>query len=448
MLPRSLPAWLMALLVAACGGPKDERPSVIRVSIDTLRADHVGLYGYKRPTTPFLDRWAQQATVFDQAFTTAAWTLVAHMTMLTGLFPEQHGVIGKKVGLSPEIPLLAERLRTAGYRTYGLHNGGWIDEKYGFDRGFSVFREHKGLEEADEHLRLLLPDFEKDGPFFLFLHVFDVHCGNLAKDDSPYPSPERYQHLFTEGLVPLPGPPPERWWHNENVLDEEQRKTLVALYDGGIRHVDDQLGQWFAELDRRGLTKGALIVITSDHGEALGQRGRLDMHGECWQEGLHVPLVVRHPDGVESGSRIERPVHLGDLVPTILETVGLPVDPWLPGTSLFGPLPEARVVYGIKLPQAFVLKGTRKLVMGDRRAVLEMDLANDPRELAPRPGDPQAFDALRAEAMGDHSFPKAIKIELSQDDLKELGELGYGGEQEESLGSGEPRSAPQTPKSP
>lgn len=427
MLPRSLPVWLVALLLAACGGPKDERPSVILVSIDTLRADHVGLYGYERPTTPFLDRWAQQATVFDQAFTTAAWTLVAHMTMLTGLFPEQHGVIGQKLGLSPELPLLAERLHTAGYRTYGLHNGGWIHERYGFQRGFDVFREHKGLEEADQHLRALLPDLERDGPFFLFLHLFDVHCGDLGKDASPYPSPERYQHLFTEGLVPLPDLPLEKMWHTVDVLDEEQKKTLVALYDGGIRHVDDQLGQWFEELDRRELTKGALIVITSDHGEALGQRGRLDMHGECWQEGLHVPLVVRHPAGLEAGKRVEHPVHLGDLVPTILTTIGLPVDPWLPGTPLFGPLPEARVIYGIKLPQAFVLKGSRKLVMGEKRSVLELDLEHDPQELAPRPGDAKDFESLRAEAMGTHAFPKAVRLDGTESPewLQQLKNLGY-----------------------
>src|SRR5262245_43546439 len=116
------------------------RASVILVSIDTLRADHVGLYGYPRETTPFLDRWSKDATVFEHAYTTAAWTLVAHMTMLTGLFPEQHDVIGKRRALSPGIPLLAERLQKAGYRTICLHAPGWIEARHGFHRGFDVFR--------------------------------------------------------------------------------------------------------------------------------------------------------------------------------------------------------------------------------------------------------------------------------------------------------------------
>src|ERR1700752_245713 len=109
----------------------ERRTSVILVSIDTLRADHTGLHGYERDTTPFLDHWAKGARVFDHAYTTASWTLVTHMSMLTGLYPQQHQVTSTELALAGEVPLLAERLRTDGYRTVGLYQPGMIHERHG-----------------------------------------------------------------------------------------------------------------------------------------------------------------------------------------------------------------------------------------------------------------------------------------------------------------------------
>src|SRR5262245_23382069 len=199
--PRSVATPFLAALLGAvhlgCSGdPEPARPSVILVSIDPLRADHVRLYGYTRDTTPFLDRWSKDATVFERAFTTAAWTLVAHMTMLTGLFPEQHDVIGKRRALSPGIPLLAERLQKAGYRTICLHAPGWIEARHGFHRGFDVFRAHEGLDEAERHLREELDGLDARQPFFLFLHLFDVHCGPFPSGNSIYPAPPDYERRF------------------------------------------------------------------------------------------------------------------------------------------------------------------------------------------------------------------------------------------------------------
>jgi arylsulfatase A-like enzyme len=125
---------LVPLVPGVACGPAKPPPSVILVSIDTLRADHVGTYGYARPTTPFLDGFARDATVFENTFTSCPWTLVAHMTMLTGLFPAQHGVVQAELGLSPEVPLLAERMKAAGYQTWALLS--LLDHKrFGFDRG-------------------------------------------------------------------------------------------------------------------------------------------------------------------------------------------------------------------------------------------------------------------------------------------------------------------------
>jgi len=414
--------------------PAPEPPSVLLVSIDTLRADHLGVYGYERATTPFLDRWARNATVFEQAYTTAAWTLVAHMTMLTGLFPEQHDVIGKNRALSPEIPLLAETLKAAGYATCALYAPGWIDRRHGFDRGFDLFRPHQDLAQADVHLGELMDELPGERPFFLFLHLFDVHCGPFEGDSIPiYPAPEPYQHMFvTDDMQPWPSKPAKDLWWTRNVLGPEEFRTAAALYDGGIRQVDDQLARWFGALEEHGLLANTLVIVTADHGEALGQRGILDMHGEYFQEGLHIPLIVRDPAGRAAGTRVPQPVHLGDLVPTILAAAGLPIDPRLPGLPLFGPLPEERPIYGIKLPEAFVLKGKEKVVLGPQNHCLLLDLANDPEELAPHEIDRARFDELRAEAMaGGGVFPHHIRADaMTPEERAALEALGYGGGEE------------------
>src|SRR5262245_14112603 len=256
-----------AALLLGCSGDHETapRPSVILVSIDTLRADHVGLYGYPRDTTPFLDRWSKGATVFEHAYTTAAWTLVAHMTMLTGLFPEQHDVIGKRRALSPEIPLLAERLHAAGYRTIGLHAPGWVVERHGFQRGFDVFLAHRNLAEADQHLRAVLDELGDGRPFFLFLHLFDVHCGPFPNPENAlYPAPPQYERMFASGgAAPPPDVPAEKLWETPGLVNADQLRTLVDAYDGGIRQVDDQLAAWFAELEKIGILRGPVRIATS-----------------------------------------------------------------------------------------------------------------------------------------------------------------------------------------
>ena len=195
---------LALVLAAACSGDQT-RPSVILVSIDTLRADHVGLYGYERDTTPFLDRFAEQCLVFERALTPISWTLPAHITMLSGLYPVQHAVLKEDLALSPDVPFLAERLQSVGYQTVGLYFRGWIHERHGFDRGFDVFRNHKNALEAVDHLREALAELEPERPFFLFLHLFDVHCKPFTKKKrSPlYRSPAPFQDQFFPGAEEL-----------------------------------------------------------------------------------------------------------------------------------------------------------------------------------------------------------------------------------------------------
>jgi arylsulfatase A-like enzyme len=420
--------WLAgAALVAACAPAPPARPSVLLVSIDTLRADHLGLYGYARDTSPFLDRFAAGSLVFEHAWSPCPWTLVAHMTMLTGLYPEQHGVTTGELALAEGIPLLAERLRAAGYQTVGLYHPVWVNARHGFERGFDVFRAHGMADEAGRHLAEELARLDPARPFFLFLHLFDVHQGPiLSEQHSIYPSPEPYQELFLPGAtarLPLVS------WQVDP-KDPSQLEALAALYDGGIRHVDACLEQWFADPEHRGFLADALVIVTADHGENLMERGRTTGHGRFWNEGIRVPLIVRHPRGEGAGRRVRTNVHLGDIVPTVLATVGLPADPHLAGRSLFGPLPEERVIVGSMDVGAYALLGERKIARGEKR-YLALDLAADPGEKKGRVlEESPEFHAWYARAFdAGLRFPPPRKVAaLTAEEAEHLRALGYAGE--------------------
>lgn len=429
-------AFLAACGLGSCGPgnePDGPRPSVILVSIDTLRADHVGLYGYERDTTPFLDRFAEQATVFERAFTVCPWTLVAHMTMFTGLFPTQHGVVEPELALSEDVPMLAQRLQAEGYQTLALFVQSWLHERFGFARGFDVFRTHDSAENAAEHLREELARLDRTRPFFLFYHLFDVHNGPMATGEHMiYPSPEPFQDLFMPGAAErLPKIAPDVLWESQDLLKPEEIEALIALYDGGIRHVDTRLGEAFAWLEQEGWLANTLVIFTSDHGESLAQRGRLAGHGELAQEGLHVPLVVRHPQGLAAGTRVSEVVHLGDIVPTVLDVLGLPVDEHLPGRTLFGPLPPERVVTGTYLPSQFVLRWPQKIIHQDGRGNVSFDLELDPGELSGQRAPRQLYQELLEQALPPTPFPAPVRVgAMPAEELEKLRALGYGGEEE------------------
>ena len=292
----------------------------ILISIDTLRADHLGLYGYPRPTSPFLDSLARRATVFEEAYAQFPSTLVSHMSMLTGLYPREHGVLSTDAVLSPQVETLAEAFQRNGFRTGGFTEGGFVSGRYGFRRGFDEFASHDrlgGERLVEQTFRRGVGFLEGLGPkdrFFLFLHTYGVHA--------PYDAPQRYQDLFWSGPPPagaiLPtGPALVRWdLHGERpappVVDR-----LRAQYDAGIRQTDDVLRGLFADLERLGLAGDVTVVITADHGEEFHEHGRFN-HTQLYRETLHVPLLVVHPD-FSAPVRHAGVVQLIDLAPTFQE---------------------------------------------------------------------------------------------------------------------------------
>jgi arylsulfatase len=432
---------LLALALASCDAPLDSRPPVLLVSLDACRADHMSLYGYERPTTPYLERLAEESLVVDRAHCTAPWTLTSHMTMFTGLYPTQHGV-NETSALSPEVPTLAERLRERGYDTLGFYRApGWIDSRYGFDRGFRVFEPHTDGEEALDHVRGEIGRRHRRTPFFLFLHLFDTHCGDLDRSASEiYLAPEPYSDMFLPGARDrLRGLRADDVWVGKAPLDTHQREAIVALYDGSIRYVDSLLESLVEEWRADGILDRAFLVVTADHGEGLGQRsGKLEGHGEMYQEGLRVPLLIRSPGG--RGHRLPTPVSHVDLVPTILDLLGLPVDPWLPGYSLKQGRPPTAPLLAERSQVYAILRMPWKLIASTRtRGASIFNLQKDPEELDPLPSKPKSkryerlrerLENLRADLLRRRPGPEkpAVPIEtMSEEERDQIRALGYGG---------------------
>lgn len=382
------------LLVASCSSAEDSaRPHVILISLDTLRADHMGTYGYSRDTTPFLDRLAKDSIVYDNARTTWTWTLIAHMSLLTGFYPSQHQVWSSESALAPGPWPLAARLESAGYETLGTYNTpGWLEPHFGFGRGFDRYEPHREVTEAMELVDQMLAQRKSDGPLFLFMHLFDIHNASLLKTGPLYDPPQPWADRFMESAWEIASEDgldtvatKQRLWHSPKVKPSEvQHEALRALYDGGIAHLDDQLRQLFERLESDGILDNSIVIITADHGEGLGLRWKkYGGHGGTFEEGMRVPLLIQLPRGDRRSGRVGTPVSHVDLVPTILDLAGLPADNRLQGLSLIDDALIERLIYGQHSQRTVSYHGKWKVIQDDRlKDVQVYDLKEDPGEVA------------------------------------------------------------------
>jgi arylsulfatase len=327
---------LFALALASCDvqarskGPR----GVILVCIDTLRADHLGCYGYgARETTPALDRLAAQSTVFADASATAGWTKPSVPSFLTGTYPCQHGVYegsarleaGAVTDVLPEEARpLAEVFRDAGWRTAAFVRNAQLRPGNGFEQGFDLYQDEAGdAREIRWRAQDWLDELGAEEPFFLYLHLLDVHW--------PYPVPDTYATRF----APAERVDPFRDDNSKALLEAindgdrelaaEEREALIALYDGALRYADDELGRFLAYLERRGLSDEVVVSVVADHGEEFGEHGHVG-HGHGLSEGLlRVPWILRVPG--REPRRVEAPVSLIDLFPTLLAAASLAAPP-------------------------------------------------------------------------------------------------------------------------
>ena len=305
------------------------RPNVLLISIDTLRADRLGCYGYERDTSPALDRFAAERAVrFAAAVAESPWTVPSHVTLLSGLHPISHGVRLPDLAPGPDVPLLAELLTDAGYSTVALTDGGWLSEAWGFDRGFQRFQALDQDFDAtvDQALAFVEERSAVEGPWFAFLHTYDVHCPY----DPPAPFAERFQGPGAEPIEVAGkcGNP----HYNGMELTAGQIQTLSDHYDGGVAWVDQALGRLLSRLAEAGALENTVVVVTSDHGEELGEHGSIGHERTLSALSLAIPLLIAVPGGVAGVS--EGPASLADVVPTLLELCSVPAPEGLDGVSL------------------------------------------------------------------------------------------------------------------
>ena len=417
--------------------PAPQRPHVVLIHVDTLRADRVGgVLG----RTPRIDAWAAaHALRFDDVVAPASWTLPSTVSMLTGLAVHQHGVERHGQTMDGSAHTLAERLSDAGYETWGLAAGGYLRPSFGMDQGFDRY-ETAAPENLDWSSALTyLARRDSARPLFLFLHTYHVHA--------PYPhdpacTPPDYHGQLAGQAIDY-----------ANVIDPYREGALrlgpadlayvTSQYDSQVRSMDASIGALLEQLERDLADEGLLVVLTSDHGEAFGEHGVLE-HGQAlWQELLRVPLLLRLPDG-RPGRRSD-PASLIDVVPTVLELLGLPGDAALAGSSLLSVQPDERVraarLRGAGLELTAVLSSGLKLLEDGAEGATGsaswtlFDLRADPGERTDLvPSLPRRAEALwqRGQAF-EQTWPAPLgglsgETELADDVASQLRALGYLGD--------------------
>ena len=318
---RAFGFWLHPVIYVA----SSSRRNIILISLDTLRADHLGCYGYGRPTSPNTDSLARDSAVFLNTFASSPWTLPSHVSIMTALNTINHQVYARENELDSFVHTLAEFLKTKGYFNVAFTGGGYVSGFYGFDRGFDSYRvtarplARDAAEDLYSETSRWLED-NQDKSFFLFLHTYQIH--------DPYDSPESYNKLFREPSDALTVMDEARLgiYHANRFrpLDEDTRRNLVNLYDGEIRHTDEALiGPLLEKLRALSLYDRTMIILTSDHGEEFFEhKAWLHTHS-VYNEVIKVPLLIKYFGSRYAGRKIEDIVRSVDILPTILEEAGI-----------------------------------------------------------------------------------------------------------------------------
>jgi len=331
--PAAATASPAAFRQSAPSAASSARPrNVIVYLVDTLRADHLGCYGYNRPVSPHIDAFARDSTVFRHTVAQSSWTRPSTTTILTGMLPRTHNVFGHRDSLSPQAVTLAERLRERGYRTAGFVTNPNVAPNFGLDQGFEIYRllgpKHRSATGVNERAALWLDtEWKKDAPFFLYLHTMEPHA--------PYNPPPAFRQRFA------PGVRNETWTQMEFVEALEDGETLATpeirqglrdLYDAEIAANDEAFGGLIDLLVQRGLWDDTVIVFVSDHGEEFADHGGWEHGKTLHNEMLDIPLIVRVPGA--RGKVVEWQAQQVDVVPTVLEALGLQIPAGLEGRSL------------------------------------------------------------------------------------------------------------------
>jgi len=443
-----LPLWVAGFLVScqqpgATGEPSEldpawarrvEKPNIVLIVVDTLRKDHLGCYGYERDTSPNIDRLAAKSVVYDNAFSQAPWTLPAVAALLTSRHPSELGIQGFRKRIPEDEVFIQEILSASGYATHAVVSHDFIGAKWGFDQGFDSFDSFAGghrTSSAEKVTRaaLQIVDRFEEGPTFLFVHYFDPHF--------LYMEHEAYR---------FSGPPPDadsEWWlmpfkklrtqADRGQISREQRDYLVARYDSEIAFTDEQIGRLLDKVASTGRLESSIVILTADHGEEFLDHGGLS-HTTVFNELINVPFIVKWPGSVEP-VRSPRYVAHVDLLPTLLDYIGIPLDHGVGGMHLrerSSGSPIFSETRRYKQLTAVIQDGVKLVYDEGKDRVQFFDLQYDPSEREAL-SEMDAGDHLLVElAEFRHRTQEALarleqedEIEITDEELEKLKALGY-----------------------
>ena len=438
-------ASLALLGLAACGGPVAAPPTVVLISLDTVRADNLSAQGAPEGATPNLDRFAASADRYESAYSTAPWTMPSHASMFTGLFPFEHGAHtflpgdghrGDNVfALHPRFRTLAEALAGEGYATHGVvSNTVYLRPGLGLDAGFQSWdvRREGGAGVTARALSWLDERAGGDRPAFLFVNYMDAH--------RPYAHgrPGRDAHGALDELID------RVMVKGESAGD--MGAAVRALHQDAVTQLDAQVGKLLDGLEARGLLEDAMVIITSDHGEAFGAHGVVEHSKDVYEDLVRVPLLVRSP-GQREGRVIETrasSVDVPGIVARGLEAAGLPsLSAGFARTPGNHPVIVENYYSRMRDLERFgdrfrrrriaIYEGSTKLIVDSSGAAELYTLAEDPAEGTNSAADEPALvermggllDAVLSE--GGYEGERVLPDQLTPAQADEMGELGYGG---------------------
>lgn len=383
------------LLLSSCGG--SERKNVVLIIVDTLRADHMGCYGYARNTSSCMDSLASAGVRYENVTAAEPWTLPSMSTIFTGLLPLEHNARRRGdsyFGIHPDAVTLTEHLAGAGYTTAAFFNVIFMNADFGFHQGFDHFdcfsslgsSSDRNAEQTVDAALEWIDNGYSGGPLFLAVHFYDPHL--------TYSPPDSFADLWTD-----PGYSGEfdsSWGHRETVvnvnrgeivLEPEDLFNLEALYDGEIAYTDREISRLLDGLRFRGITSDAIVILAADHGEEFLDHSKIGHAHSLYQELLHVPLIICG-EGFEPGTVFSQGVSQADVMPTILEACGIPNSYRGFGYDLNAAVfPVRSVPSGMNMEEGYVVTCRRenlKVHLFDHGSVAFMfDLEGDPREHSP-----------------------------------------------------------------
>jgi len=448
--------WVMllcgiTLLFIGCSGDqislRGKPHPVIIFDIDTLRADALHCYGAEEATSPFIDEFAQQSILFEEAYAQAPNTPPSQSSIFTSLYPRVHGRIHGRDRLPDGVTTLAEILRDEGYRTAAFVDGGFMAPKSGLNQGFETYLSRpgglKGLASNGPYVLDWIHAHAREN-FLLLVHTYDVH--------SPYHAIEPYQEMFTKALpAPSPGFEPESKFLKKimlrcrrgerNLIADRDINYAHARYKGCVRYVDSWIGTFLETLGDLDLLDRSTIVLISDHGEEFQEHGSV-LHEKLYRTITHIPFIIRQP-GSTPGLRIRKVVESIDMMPTILELVGVQPPSFLQGRSLLPLINSGKigVTWGNTSFGESPLFGGREYAIQDHFHLLRSlktgeeelyDMSTDPMESVDlatgRPEDlrrmGKILDSWEASCASRKSF-KPVDLELGEKEKEDLRALGY-----------------------